>query len=78
MAFLKHAGERVVSDFSVPDLRGYLCWLSMDLRLKSNTLHSRLNALKFFYEQVLSRDKFFLGDTAAAEAPYTAKSIVGA
>lgn len=27
--------------------------------LKENTIHSRLNALKFYYEQVLHRDKFF-------------------
>jgi len=27
--------------------------------LKENTLHSRINALKFYYEQVLGRDKFF-------------------
>lgn len=28
--------------------------------MKENTLHSRINALKFFYEQVLKREKFFL------------------
>jgi integrase/recombinase XerD len=27
--------------------------------LSENTLHSRLNALKFYYEQVLKKDKFF-------------------
>lgn len=27
--------------------------------LKENTLHSRINALKFYYEQVLNREKFF-------------------
>jgi site-specific recombinase XerD len=27
--------------------------------LKENTLHSRINALKFYYEQVLKREKFF-------------------
>ena len=27
--------------------------------LSENTLHSRINAVKFYYEQVLNRDKFF-------------------
>jgi len=27
--------------------------------LSENTLHSKINALKFYYEQVLGRDKFF-------------------
>ena len=29
------------------------------LKLSENTLHSRINALKFYYEQVLRRDRFF-------------------
>jgi len=37
-------------------------WLLKCLKegLSENTLHSRINALKFFYEQVLGREKFFL------------------
>jgi integrase/recombinase XerD len=29
------------------------------LKLSENTLHSKINALKFYYEQVLGREKFF-------------------
>jgi len=29
------------------------------LKLSENTLHSRINALKFYYEQVLHKEKFF-------------------
>src|SRR6185436_10379422 len=29
------------------------------LGIKENTAHSRLNALKFYFEQVLHREKFF-------------------
>jgi single stranded DNA-binding protein len=28
------------------------------LKLSENTLHSRINAMKFYYEQVLGREKF--------------------
>lgn len=41
------------------DLRRYLLYCFEQLNLTENTLHSRINALKFYYEQVLGRDKFF-------------------
>ena len=31
----------------------------VELKLSENTLHSRMNALKFYYEQVLYKQKFF-------------------
>jgi site-specific recombinase XerD len=36
-----------------------MIYCSEELKLKENTLHSRINALKFYYEQVLHREKFF-------------------
>ena len=40
-------------------LKRYLVYCLEKLGLKENTLHSRINALKFYYEQVLGREKFF-------------------
>lgn len=40
-------------------LKRYLVYCFEKLRLKENTLHSRINALKFYYEQVLKKEKFF-------------------
>jgi len=40
-------------------LRRYLVFCMEKLGLRENTLHSRINALKFYYEQVLGREKFF-------------------
>lgn len=40
-------------------LRSYLEYCYRELRLSEHTLHSRINALKFYYEQVLGREKFF-------------------
>lgn len=40
-------------------LKRYLVFCFEKLLLKENTLHSRINALKFYYEQVLNREKFF-------------------
>jgi len=40
-------------------LKRYLVYCYEKLQLKENTLHSRINAMKFYYEQVLKREKFF-------------------
>jgi site-specific recombinase XerD len=40
-------------------LKRYMVYCFEKLLLKENTLHSRINALKFYYEQVLNREKFF-------------------
>lgn len=40
-------------------LRAYLVFCFEQLQLKENTLHSRINAMKFYYEQVLHKEKFF-------------------
>ena len=41
------------------DLKRYLVYCYDKLKLSENTLHSRMNAMKFYYEQVLGREKFF-------------------
>jgi integrase/recombinase XerD len=40
-------------------LKRYLVHCYEKLKLTENTLHSRINAMKFYYEQVLKREKFF-------------------
>ena len=40
-------------------LKRYLVYCYEKLKLTENTLHSRINAMKFYYEQVLGREKFF-------------------
>jgi len=40
-------------------LKRYLVYCYEKLELKENTLHSRINAMKFYYEKVLGREKFF-------------------
>jgi site-specific recombinase XerD len=46
-------------DLTPEHLRRYLVYCYEKLNLTENTLHSRINALKFYYEQVLRREKFF-------------------
>lgn len=57
--FLNTVKEIPSADFSVSRLKDYFQYCFTTLHLSENTLHSRINAMKFYYEQVLGREKFF-------------------
>lgn len=42
------------------EVRSYLIFCIDDLKLSENSLHSRINAVKFYYEKVLFQEKIFL------------------
>lgn len=48
-----------VDDMTPQRLRDYFQYCLEKLELSENTLHSRINAVKFYFEQVLGREKFF-------------------
>ncbi len=56
LKLLKH---KPVDALSVDDLKRYMSYVLVKERISENTAHSRLNALKFYFEQVLGREKFF-------------------
>lgn len=52
--------RNIPADELTPEhLRRYLVYCFEKLKLTENTVHSRINAMKFYYEQVLGREKFF-------------------
>lgn len=53
---LKHHSAQ---NLPVEKIRSYLVYCSDRLKLKEATLHSRVNALKFYYEQVILRENLF-------------------
>lgn len=57
--FLKTLQHHPADTFSIQRIKDYLQYCADTLGLTENTLHSRTNALKFYYEQVLKREKFF-------------------
>lgn len=57
--FLKTIKNNAADEFNTKRLKDYLSYCAATLKLTENTLHSRMNALKFYYEQVLNRSKFF-------------------
>ncbi len=57
--FLNLLKDVPAETLNVQRLKDYFYYCYTVLRLSENTLHSRINALKFYYEQVLKREKFF-------------------
>ncbi len=57
--FLQTIGKLPANEFSTARIKDYLQYCFEKLKLSENTLHSRMNALKFYYEQVLKKEKFF-------------------
>lgn len=51
--------KKPANELTVADLKRYMVFAMEKQKISENTAHSRLNALKFYYEQVLGRQKFF-------------------
>lgn len=55
--FLNYLGEIEVSLCTETEVKNYLIYCIDDLKLKENTLHSRINGIKFYFEKVLFQDR---------------------
>jgi site-specific recombinase XerD len=58
--YFQHLADRPAKNISPEDIKEYMHHVLTVGKLSEHTAHSRLNALKFYYEQVLGREKFFL------------------
>lgn len=67
---LKTLGKNDVEQFSAERLRDYFVYCIDTLKLKENTLHSRINAVKFYYEKVLHKGEFMF------EIPRPKKAVI--
>lgn len=59
LQLLKLLGSNKVIDLTPNDLRRYMVYAMEQEGISENTAHSRINALKFYFDQVLGREKFF-------------------
>ncbi len=59
-----------VDELTPSRLRDYFLYCLNTLKLSENTLHSRINAIKFYFEQVLKRERFFF------EIPRPKKKVI--
>ena len=57
--FLKHIKQVAATSITEGRIKNYLQYCYAELKLSEGSIHSRMNALKFYYEQVLGREKFF-------------------
>ena len=64
-----------VDDLSPERLRAYFLYCVNTLKLSENTIHSRLNAVKFYFEQVLRREKFFV-EIPRPKRPYLLPNVL--
>lgn len=72
----------ILQDFPVNNLtedrlRGYFLYCINTLKLSENTLHSRINSIKFYFEQVLKREKFFF-DIPRPKKPSILPKVINA
>ena len=51
--------NKPIQNLTAEDLKRYMVYAMEKEGISENTAHSRLNALKFYFEQVLGREKFF-------------------
>lgn len=49
-----------VNELTPERLRSYFLYCIQKLRLSENLIHSRMNAVKFYFEKVLKKERFFL------------------
>jgi len=53
-------GEKPMSELTISQIRSYLLWLLKNQCYSESKVHTTINALKFYFEQVLLRPKFFI------------------
>lgn len=52
--------DRAVDSMSIAEVKRYLLYCLEIQGLSENSVHSRVNALKFYFEKVLKRERFFV------------------
>ena len=63
LQLLQLLNSKPVHELKPDDLKRYMVHAMEKQGINEHTAHSRLNALKFYFEQVLGGEKFFLGNT---------------
>jgi site-specific recombinase XerD len=58
--YLHYLKEIPAQSCTVEDIRNYILYCINELQLSEATIHSRINAVKFYYEQVLRRERFLI------------------
>jgi len=73
--FLQTIKANPAADFTPQRIMDYLQYCYTTLKLSENTLHSRMNALKYYYEKVLGKEKFFW-EIPRAKKPFQLPNVL--
>ena len=73
--FLQTLGKIAAESLDTDRVKAYLYYCHTILKLGENTIHSRMNALKFYYEQILGREKFFW-EIPRPKKPYILPKVI--
>ena len=60
LQLLKLLKSYLVDDLTTEKLRSYFLYCIQKLKLSENLIHSRINAVKFYFEKVLKQERMFL------------------
>lgn len=76
LIFLKKLKDIPAERLEVEHIKRYIVHCLENEKLSENTVHSRLNALKFYYEQVLGKEKMFF-DMPRPKKPLQLPKVLG-
>ncbi len=75
-AFLQMLKNHPADTLTPEQVKRYMLYCINTLKLSENTIHSRLNALKFYYEQVMKMDKIFV-EIPRPKKPFQIPKVLG-
>ncbi len=58
--FIRHFSGRKLEDISIQEINAYILRLIRDYQISSSQQNQRINAIKFYYEKVLGREKMYV------------------
>ena len=75
IALLQVLKSRPVDTLTAEEIRRYILYCVNDLHLSANTINSRLNSIKFYFEQVLHQTKIFV-DLPRPQRPFLLPNVL--
>ena len=66
----------LVNSLGYDELRKYFAWCLREQKISANQLHSRINAVKFYFENILKHDKFFY-EIPRPKKPFLLPKVMG-
>ncbi len=75
LQFLVYLKELNAENCITNDIRNYILYCINELKLTEATVHSRINAIKFYYEQVLHNQRIFI-EIPRPKKPYQLPKVI--